>query len=186
MKPTVKQEQIVKEQLENEDNLIGELSPHEAELLKRQREEEDSLRQLSAHLEDLNPERFPTFEELRLWKATYARFYLSSIVEDDDVYIWRPIYRQEWKEFISTYQNAPDEERQTGLIQKCLSAAKLPIQGDTSPEKLRSSLFLSNISPFLRKLLFLSVHLIFTVTLQYTRLYKKRKEGKPLFFNFLL
>ena len=30
MKPTVKQEQIVKEQLENEDNLIGELSPHEA------------------------------------------------------------------------------------------------------------------------------------------------------------
>ena len=34
MKPTVKQEQIVKEQLENEDNLIGELSPHEAELLK--------------------------------------------------------------------------------------------------------------------------------------------------------
>lgn len=120
MKPTVKQEQIVKEQLENEDNLIGELSPHEAELLKRQREEEDSLRQLSAHLEDLNPERFPTFEELRLWKATYARFYLSSIVEDDDVYIWRPIYRQEWKEFISTYQNAPDEERQTGLIQKCL------------------------------------------------------------------
>ena len=120
MKPTVKQEQIVKEQLENEDNLIGELSPHEAELLKRQREEEDSLRQLSAHLEDLNPERFPTFEELRLWKATYARFYLSSIVEDDDVYIWRPIYRQEWKEFISTYQNAPDEERQTGLVQKCL------------------------------------------------------------------
>ena len=120
MKPTVKQEQIVKEQLENEDNLIGELSPHEAELLKRQREEEDSLRQLSAHLEDLNPERFPTFEELRLWKATYARFYLSSIVEDDDVYIWRPIYRQVWKEFISTYQNAPDEERQTGLIQKCL------------------------------------------------------------------
>ena len=74
----------------------------------------------------------------------------------------------------------------TCLIQKCLSAAKLPIQGDTSPEKLRSSLFLSNISPFLRKLLFLSVHLIFTVTLQYTRLYKKRKEGKPLFFNFLL
>ena len=120
MKPTVKQEQIVKERLENEDNLIGELSPHEAELLKRQREEEDSLRQLSAHLEDLNPERFPTFEELRLWKATYARFYLSSIVEDDDVYIWRPIYRQEWKEFINTYQNAPDEERQTGLIQKCL------------------------------------------------------------------
>ena len=120
MKPTVKQEQIVKEQLENEDNLIGELSLHEAELLKRQREEEDSLRQLSAHLEDLNPERFPTFEELRLWKATYARFYLSSIVEDDDVYIWRPIYRQEWKEFISMYKDAPAEERQSGLIQRCI------------------------------------------------------------------
>ena len=120
MKPTVKQEQIVKEQLENEDNLIGELSPHEAELLKRQREEEDSLRQLSAHLEDLNPERFPTFEELRLWKATYARFYLSSIVEDDDVYIWRPIYRQEWKEFIGMYKDAPAEERQSGLIQRCI------------------------------------------------------------------
>ena len=42
MKPTVKQEQIVKEQLENEDELIGELSPHEAELLKTKRRRRQS------------------------------------------------------------------------------------------------------------------------------------------------
>lgn len=119
-KPTVKQEQIIQEQLREEDEAIGELSPHEAELLSKQREEEESLRMLSAHMEELNPNNYPTFEELRVWKSTYARFYISSIVEDDDLYIWRPIYRQEWKEFISTYQSAPDEERQIGLIERCL------------------------------------------------------------------
>lgn len=120
MKPTVKQQEDLQEILQQEDELIGDLSPHEAKLLERQREEEESLRMLALHLEDLNPNSHPTFEDLKIWKATYARFYLSNVVEDDDFYIWRPIYRQEWKEFISTYKDAPTEERQSGLIQRCI------------------------------------------------------------------
>ena len=120
MKPTVKQQEELQERLEQEDEIIGELSPHEAKLLQKQREDEESLRMLSLHLENLNPTSFPTIEELKVWKATYARFYISNIVEEDDFYIWRPIYRQEWKEFINLYKDAPAEERQAGLIQKCI------------------------------------------------------------------
>ena len=84
MKPTVKQQEELQERLEQEDEIIGELSPHEAKLLQKQREDEESLRMLSLHLENLNPTSFPSFEELKVWKATYARFYISNIVEEDD------------------------------------------------------------------------------------------------------
>ncbi len=120
MQPKVKQEEQLREQLEAENEKIGDLSPHEQTLLDQQREEEESLRRLSIHLENLNPNSFPTFEQLRIWKNTYARLYLSNIVEEDDAYLWRPIYRQEWKEFTETYRNAPPEERQQGLIERCL------------------------------------------------------------------
>lgn len=120
MKPTVKQQETLQEQLQQEDEIIGELTPHEAKLLAKQREEEESLRMLALHLADLNPASHPSFEDLKIWKSTYARFYLSNVVEDDDFYIWRPIYRQEWKEFINTYKDAPAEERQSGLIQRCM------------------------------------------------------------------
>ena len=120
MKPTVKQQEELQDRLEQEDELIGDLTPHEAKLLQKQREDEESLRMLSIHLEELNPTSFPSFEQLKMWKETYARFYLSNIVEDDDFYIWRPIYRQEWKEFIGMYKDAPAEERQSGLIQRCI------------------------------------------------------------------
>jgi hypothetical protein len=120
MKPTVKQQEELQDRLEQEDELIGDLSPHESRLLQKQREDEESLRMLSLHLEELNPNSFPSFDQLRIWKETYARFYLSNVVEDDDFYIWRPIYRQEWKEFISMYKDAPAEERQSGLIQRCI------------------------------------------------------------------
>lgn len=119
MKPNVKQEEL-QEQLEKEDERIGDLSPHESDLLNKQREEEESLRMLSIHLQKISPNSYPSFEELKVWKATYARFYISNVVEDDDFYIWRPIYRQEWKEFINTYKEAPPEERQSGLIQRCI------------------------------------------------------------------
>lgn len=120
MPKQVKQQEIVEEKLKQEDEAIGELSPHEQELLDKQREQEESLRQLSAYMQELNPDSYPSFENLKLWKETYARIYVSSIVEEDDMYVWRPIYRQEWKEFVSIYQSAPDEERQTGLIERCI------------------------------------------------------------------
>lgn len=121
MKPTVKQEQDqLQEQLEKEDQLIGKLTPHEQALLDQQREDEESLRKLSIQLEVINPTSFPSFEQLRIWKSTYARLYLSSIVEEDDVYLWRPIYRQEWREFIEMYKGASAEERQQGLVERCL------------------------------------------------------------------
>ena len=120
MQAKVKQDQILQEQLEAQDKLIGELSPHEQALLDKQREEENHLRTLSIHLESLNPNSFPTFEQIKIWKSTYARLYLSSIVEEDDMYLWRPIYRKEWRELIEMYKNAPAEERQQGLVERCL------------------------------------------------------------------
>ena len=68
MKPTVKQQEELQDRLEQEDELIGDLSPHESRLLQKQREDEESLRMLSLHLEELNPNSFPSFDQLRIWK----------------------------------------------------------------------------------------------------------------------
>lgn len=121
MNPTTKQQQeLIEQEYYEEDISIGELPAHQAELLAKQREEEEGLRKLSHYLAEVNPDKHPSFEELRAWKSTYGRIYLSNIVEDDDVYIFRPIFRQEWQEFIGLYGSAPQHERQQGLINKCL------------------------------------------------------------------
>ena len=120
MQPTTKQNEQIQEDLRQQDEAIGERPLHQAELLAAQRVEEESLRKLSAYLQELNPNRYPSFEELKTWKSSYGRIYLSSIVEEDDFYIFRPIFRQEWQEFIGLYGNAPQIERQQGLIEKCL------------------------------------------------------------------
>lgn len=120
MKPTATQQAQINQHVQDEDNLIGDLPPHQAELLEQQRAEEEALLQLSLYLAEMNPQKHPSFEELKIWKSTYGRIYLSSIVEADDFYIFRPIFRQEWQEFIGLYGNAPSVDRQTGLIEKCL------------------------------------------------------------------
>lgn len=120
MQPTAKQQAQIEQEYLEENEAIGELPQHQAELLEKQREEEEGLRKLSAYMAELSPDRHPSFEELKVWKSTYGRIYLSNIVEDDDLYIFRPIFRQEWQEFISLYGSAPQHERQQGLINKCL------------------------------------------------------------------
>ena len=120
MQPTTKQAKQIEQQLELEDQNIGELPEFQKELLEQQRKEEEGLRQLSTYLAEIDPDNAPSFSELKAWKATYGRIYLSTVVEPDDFYIFRPIFRQEWQEYISVYGQAPQTERQIGLIEKCV------------------------------------------------------------------
>ena len=59
MQPTTKQNEQIQEELRQQDEAMGDLPLHQAELLAAQRLEEESLRKLSAYLQELNPDRYP-------------------------------------------------------------------------------------------------------------------------------
>lgn len=49
----------------------------------------------------------PTQEDIDKWKGQYGDVYVSGFSEDD-LYIWRPVFRKEWREFQERVQN-PEE-----------------------------------------------------------------------------
>lgn len=137
MNPTVKQEQeLNQEQFEQEQ-----LPDHQQALLDQELLEQKPLRDLAEYLKEINPESHPTFEDLWLWKKTYGRFYMSTVVEDDDIYLFRPVFRQEWTEFVSRYSNAPLAERQAGLVEKCLLFPKYHTVSYMRPAGFTPSLY---------------------------------------------
>lgn len=129
MKPTFRQQEEYQEQ----DETQIELTPHEQQLKDKEQKELEIVSKFYESLKQINPVFHPSFDELKVWRSTYGRFYCSSIVEPEQIFIWRPIYRQEWKEFVSLYGNAEDAERQEGLLKKCLLYPPVEVVTDKCP-----------------------------------------------------
>lgn len=73
-----------------------------------------------------DPEYVLTLDILRNWKQEHSKLYVSKITEDPIIYIWRPLYRLEYRRLIGTGKNdgscnwADDFSRQPAIIKQCL------------------------------------------------------------------
>lgn len=114
MKPTVRQQE------DTELNEEYQLTPHEQELKEKEDKEYLVIQQFYDSLVKINPDVHPSFDELKIWKNNFGRIYCSSILDPSQIFIWRPIFRQEWRQFVSTYGSSSDQERQEGLLKTCL------------------------------------------------------------------
>lgn len=73
-----------------------------------------------------DPDHVLTLDVLRSWKSEYSKLYVSKITEDPIIYIWRPLYRLEYRRLIGTGKNdgtcnwGDDFSRQPAIIKQCL------------------------------------------------------------------
>lgn len=96
-----------------------ELSAKEKEEFDIEQTELESFRPLVDAMAAVSPNDHPDVYDVRTWKHNYGKIYLSTIVDDTDLYVWRPILRLEWKELIGKDIQDPFE-RAEALCRKCL------------------------------------------------------------------
>lgn len=74
----------------------------------------------------VDPKAVLTLDILRTWKQEYSKLYVSKITEDPIIYIWRPMYRLEYRRLIGTGKNDgtcnwhDDFSRQPAIVKQCL------------------------------------------------------------------
>ena len=73
-----------------------------------------------------DPSNVLTLDHLRTWKTEHSKLYISKITEDPIIYIWRPLYRLEYRRLIGTGKGdgacnwGDDFSRQPAIIKECL------------------------------------------------------------------
>lgn len=115
---------------------------HARKMLEQDLAEHEGLIILANRLAEIYPpeEHPPRYEDLRGWKNQFKRFYITSIVGEDDYYIFRPILRSEYIKYVQDYAKADMFIRQQGLLEKCLLFPSVDVVLHSRPAGFASSL----------------------------------------------
>ena len=94
-----------------------------------QEQEVDNTDAIAAVLAALDGEEgSPTEYELEEWKDMYGVFYISSIGEDDDLYIWRTLKRLEYKQLIKSGVANDQMRYEEAVLTRCSLWPKLSLE----------------------------------------------------------
>lgn len=116
-----------------------EISEHQRALMEQEEAENAKLQSIVDLMALSSPHDHPSVIDVKNWKSKFGKIYLSSVVEDSEVYVWRPILRQEWKAILgSGYTD--DLLRQEALLKNCLLFPKLETVLYNRPAGVMSSL----------------------------------------------
>lgn len=132
---------VVNKKLEEveEENYVEELSEHEKELMELELAENAKLQSIVDLMAMSSPKDHPNILDVKNWKKKYGKIYLSTVVEDTEVYVWRPLLRLEWKSLLEKdYKD--DLLRQEDLIGLCLLFPKTDTVLHKRPAGVLSSL----------------------------------------------
>lgn len=72
-------------------------------------------------------ENAPKDYELEEWKEMYGNYYISSINEDDDLYIWRTLKRIEYKQLVKSGMAKNQLAYEEAVISRCCLWPKMSI-----------------------------------------------------------
>jgi len=98
------------------------LPEHNKQLLMEQLDENEPLIELAQYIHSIyKPEdNAPGYNDLVAWKNNFKRIYLTTVVEPDDLYIFRPMVRLEYKKFVNECRAADEFQRQEYILNLCL------------------------------------------------------------------
>lgn len=116
MQGTIKTTKTESQQPQVED---FEMSEHQQALMQQELEENQKLQSIVDLMAMSSPNNHPSVLDVKNWKSKYGKIYMSSVVEDTEVYVWRPILRQEWKAILGAGYT-DDMLRQEALLETCL------------------------------------------------------------------
>lgn len=114
---------VQQEELQETDDQM-ELSEHQQELMDQEQAELLRYTPVVELMALASPANHPNAYDVRNWKNKFGKIYVSNILDDSDIYVWRPILRQEWKEVIAKGYT-DDYLRQEDILRKCLLFPKL-------------------------------------------------------------
>lgn len=70
---------------------------------------------------------------LGAWKATYGKFFVSSILGEEDMYVWRTLNRTEYKQLVNSGVTKIQSAYEEAIVRKCI------LWPQVTPETVASS-----------------------------------------------
>ena len=131
IKTNKKEKEVIQEQIE--------MSEHQRVLMEQEEAENKKLQSIVDLMALSSPNDHPSIIDVKNWKSKYGKIYLSSVVEDSEVYVWRPILRLEWKAIVGS-GFTDDMLRQEALLKNCLLFPKVDTVLYNRPAGVMSSL----------------------------------------------
>lgn len=80
--------------------------------------DEKSIQSLAEEFK--NYENGPDEAILEAWKETYGKFFVSSILGGDDIYVWRTLNRTEYKQLINSGVSKIQSAYEDAIVRKCI------------------------------------------------------------------
>ncbi len=105
-------------QVENVEGMPSEPVVEDQVEQEVQEQEEDTLAMLSEALQGLDGA--PAESDLELWKSIHGQFYASSILGDDNIYIWKTLKRNEFKQIAGSGAMNEQLLYEDAVVRKCL------------------------------------------------------------------
>ncbi len=99
----------------------------EDETQQEQEYEVSDISELAAEL--LSYEDAPDEALLEAWKSTYGKFFVSSILGDDVIFIWRTLNRTEYKQLANSGVVKNQNSYEEAVIRKCVLWPKVSQEG---------------------------------------------------------
>lgn len=87
----------------------------------------DDISELAIELQ--NYEEAPDIALLEAWKSTYGKFFVSSILGDDVIFIWRTLNRTEYKQLANSGVVKNQSSYEESVIRKCVLWPKVSQEG---------------------------------------------------------
>lgn len=107
-----------------EKDLDLDLSENEKEIMDAELAELAIYTPIVEIMKMASPKDHPDEKVVQNWKNKFGKIYISTILDEMDVYVWRPILRQEWKALIA--EGFADEfARAEALVEKCVLFPRL-------------------------------------------------------------
>lgn len=87
----------------------------------------DDISELAIELQSY--EEAPDTALLEAWKSTYGKFFVSSILGDDVIFIWRTLNRTEYKQLANSGVVKNQNSYEEAVIRKCVLWPKVSQEG---------------------------------------------------------
>jgi hypothetical protein len=82
--------------------------------------EDAGLIQFLAEMEKLGHENPPDLDMLKKWKSLHGNIYMSHVNDIEEIFIWRVLYRPEWREMLNKIDINNPMQREDYVVKKCL------------------------------------------------------------------
>lgn len=116
MQVNVRQDQEVQEEPQSESEELS----HSEMLRLKEEEELKHLHIFVKEMREIGLANAPDVAQLLNWKSKFSNIYMNNVTSPEEVFIWRPLSRLEWKEILGKVDMNNSFLREDAILEKCI------------------------------------------------------------------